>query len=138
MGFFEWFNPREFMNTYQEWHAFVEGFSESFCFWKPRHELTGELKEDLDQEHHYYVFGRVIGFICLVLFGLLVAKILRGQFTTEKREYVSDRQWNCSKCNQPIKPRTPYYIEQKHIFVDEQPVIDVQRVHVKCPGNSEV
>ena len=77
MGFFEWFNIKEFMNTYQEWHAFVEGFSESFCFWKPRHEPSEELQADLEHEHHYYMFGRVLGFVALALFGVWIVKLLR-------------------------------------------------------------
>ena len=74
---FKGINFKEFMNDYQEWHAFVEGFSETFCFWRARHELSGELLKDLKREHHYYVFGRVVGFILLVVLGLVVVKILR-------------------------------------------------------------
>ena len=77
MSFFERFNPKGFMNTYQEWHAFVEGFSESFCFWRANYEPSKELLEALKSEHHYYVFGRVLGFISLVGLGLLVIRALR-------------------------------------------------------------
>lgn len=73
-GFFCWLNLKEFMNTYQEWHAFVEGFSESFCFWKPRVEPSEELLNDIKNEHHYYVFGRVMGFIAIIGTGLIVLK----------------------------------------------------------------
>ena len=74
---FGWLNLKEFMNTYQEWHAFVTGVSESFCFWKERYEPSKELLEALRSEHHYYVFGRVIGFIGLALFGVWIIKLLR-------------------------------------------------------------
>ena len=74
---FKWIHT--FMNTFAEWHAFVEGFSESFCFWRANYEPSKELLEALESEHHYYVFGRVVGFILLVVFGLLVIKILRGK-----------------------------------------------------------
>ena len=70
-------NLKEFMNDPKEWHAFVEGFSEVFCFWRERHELEGELLEDPKSEHHYYVFGRTIGFVCLVLFGVGVYKLVK-------------------------------------------------------------
>ena len=78
-GFFGWLNIRNFMDTYQEWHAFVEGFSESFCFWRARIEPSEELLNDIKSEHHYYVFGRVIGFILLVVLGVFVIKILKGK-----------------------------------------------------------
>jgi len=77
MGFFKWFHFSNFMDTYQEWHAFVEGFSETFCFWKSRYEPSEELLKDLRAEHHYYQAGRVLGFIALAGFGVLIAKILR-------------------------------------------------------------
>lgn len=85
MGFFEWFNIKEFMNTYQEWHAFVEGFSESFCFWRAHYEPSEELLEALKSEHHYYVFGRVLGFIALVGLGLFIVKVIKGR--KKQREY---------------------------------------------------
>ncbi|MCJ7634429.1 hypothetical protein MUP77_18810 [Candidatus Bathyarchaeota archaeon] len=75
-GFFKWFDPSNFLDTYQEWHAFVEGFSETFCFWRARYEPSPELLEDLRAEHHYYSFGRVVGFIALLGFGVLITKIL--------------------------------------------------------------
>ena len=76
MGFFNWLNLRNFMDTYQEWHAFVEGFSESFCFWKARYEPSEELLKDLKGEHHYYVFGRTVGFLALVSFLTGIIKVL--------------------------------------------------------------
>ncbi|MCJ7829411.1 MAG: hypothetical protein MUP81_06695 [Dehalococcoidia bacterium] len=77
-GFFKWFNPSGFMDTYQEWHAFVEGFSEAFCFWKPRCEPSEELLNDIKNEHHYYVFGRVVGFIALIATCLGIVKCLKA------------------------------------------------------------
>ena len=72
---FEWLNIKEFMNDYKEWHAFVEGFCEAFYPEKAEHELTGALAEDLAGEHHYYVFGRVVGYIAHILFHKLVGKM---------------------------------------------------------------
>ena len=73
---FKWVNLAEFMNTYQEWHAFCEGFAEVFCFWEERHELEGQLLQDVLDEHHYYVWGRCVGFVCLVLFGVGIVKLI--------------------------------------------------------------
>lgn len=55
-------NPAEFMNDYQEVHAFVEGIAEGFCPWISRFEPSSELQKDIESEHHYYVFGMIIGF----------------------------------------------------------------------------
>lgn len=59
-------NPDEFMNDYQEWHAFWEGIAEGFCPWESRFEPTEELRKDIEGEHHYYVFGMIIGFAALI------------------------------------------------------------------------
>jgi hypothetical protein len=69
-----WLSPKEFLNTYEEWHAFVEGVNESFCFWRAHVEPSQELLDNIKNEHHYYTFGRVIGFLLLVGTGLLVVK----------------------------------------------------------------
>jgi len=84
-GFFKWFDWSNFLDTHQEWHALFEGFSETFCFWRANYEPSKELLKDLQSEHHYYAFGRVLGFISLVGLGLLVIRILRGK--PKKREY---------------------------------------------------
>lgn len=70
---------KDFLNDWREWHALVEGFCETFCFWRANYEPSKELLEDLKSEHHYYVFGRVLGFISLVGLGLLAIRILRGK-----------------------------------------------------------
>ena len=62
----QWLNPAEFMNTYQEWHAFVEGVSEGFCPWDSRYEPSDELSKDISDEHHYYVFGIAVGFAVFI------------------------------------------------------------------------
>jgi len=85
MGFLDGIGPKDFLNTYQEWHAFVEGFSESFCFWRAHYEPSEELLKALKSEHHYYVFGRVLGFISLVGLAMLVFRVLRGK--VQKRKF---------------------------------------------------
>jgi hypothetical protein len=70
-------NLGDFLNDYREWHAFTEGFFETFCFWRAKHKLSGELLKDLKGEHHYYAFGRGAGFVALVVLGLVIVKVLR-------------------------------------------------------------
>ncbi len=65
-GFFGWFNPANFMDTYQEWHAFVEGIADGFCPWQSRYDPNEELKQDIESEHHYYSAGTVIGFAAFI------------------------------------------------------------------------
>jgi len=49
-----------------EWHAFVQGFSEAFCPWPARWKVPSpHLLEEIMDEHHYYVFGRAVGFSAL-------------------------------------------------------------------------
>lgn len=65
-----------FMNDYKEFHAFVEGLCETFCFWRANYKPSRKLLKELRSEHHYYMFGRVIGFIGLALFGVWIIKLL--------------------------------------------------------------
>jgi hypothetical protein len=71
-GFFSWFHLSNFMDTCQEWHAFVEGFGEGFCIWKSRYMPynTGSEEDDLlaalMKEHHYYAAGRALGFAAFI------------------------------------------------------------------------
>jgi hypothetical protein len=65
-----------FLDCYQEWHALVEGFCEVLCPWPPRHKLSGQLLDDLKKDHHYYVFGRVLG----VIAWLIIATIVQEAF----------------------------------------------------------
>jgi len=67
---------KEFMNTYVEWHAFVEGFCEVLCPWPARYRPSEELLNDLKGDHHYYVFGRAMG----VIAWLVIAKIIKEVF----------------------------------------------------------
>ena len=68
------------MNTYQEFHAAVEGFCDGFLFMFPwlknKHMPSKGLVEDICNEHHYYVPGVVFGLICFVLFSVGVYKLV--------------------------------------------------------------
>lgn len=69
---FKWFSPSEFMNTYEEFHAAVEGFCDGFLFIIPwlrnKYKPSKQLALDICSEHHYYAPGVVFGLICFVLF----------------------------------------------------------------------
>ena len=75
-GFFDWLDLRNFFDSHQEWHAFVEGFCEVLCPWPARYEPSRELLNELRSEHHYYVFGRAIGIIAW----LIIAIIIKAEF----------------------------------------------------------
>jgi len=71
-----------FMDTHQEWHAFVEGFSEGFCPFAQEHRPSPELQADIESEHHYYAAGRGFGagaFVLLVAgMVILTVKVIVG------------------------------------------------------------
>jgi hypothetical protein len=75
-GFLKGIRLNAFLDSYQEWHAFVEGFCEVLCPWPARHRLSGQLLEDLKKDHHYYVFGRALG----VIAWFIIAKIIQEAF----------------------------------------------------------
>jgi hypothetical protein len=71
-GFFSWFHFSNFIDTYQEWHALVEGFSEGFCIvrksrYEPYDQEEENLLKDLRTEHHYYAAGRVLGLATFIV-----------------------------------------------------------------------
>ena len=68
---------REFLNSYEEWHALVQGFCEVICPWPPLHRtMSVERACELDEENHYYKAGRALGVLGLV--GL--AKLIQAAF----------------------------------------------------------
>ena len=71
-GFLKGINLSAFMDVYQEWHAFSEGFCEVLCPWPARHQLTGELLTDLNADHHYYAFGRAVGVIAWLIIATII------------------------------------------------------------------
>jgi hypothetical protein len=75
-GFLKGLNIKAFLDTYQEWHAFVEGLCEVLCPWPARYESSEELISDLKGDHHYYMFGRAIG----VIAWLIIATIIKAVF----------------------------------------------------------
>jgi hypothetical protein len=75
-GFLKGIKLSAFLDVYQEWHAFVEGFCEVLCPWPARYRPSEELLNDLKGDHHYYVFGRAMG----VIIWLIIATIIKAVF----------------------------------------------------------
>ena len=65
------------MITMDELHAFVIGFFEVLCPWKPFRSMPLEYPSPLMGEYHYYLAGRGIGFITLLLILIALAKLFK-------------------------------------------------------------
>jgi len=65
------------MFTPDELHSFLIGFFEVLCPWPPRHHLTMAPMGDLLKEYHYYMAGRGLGFITLLLILLGIARLTK-------------------------------------------------------------
>ena len=77
MGFLKGVKFSTFLSTADEFHAFVNGFCEILCPWPPRYKpMKKELRKQITDEHHYYMFGRFIG----VIAWLIIAKIIQEAF----------------------------------------------------------
>ena len=75
-GFLKGIRLSAFLDCYQEWHAFVEGFCEVLCPWPARYQPSEELLNDLKGEHHYYVFGRASGVIAWLIIAVVIKEVL--------------------------------------------------------------
>lgn len=73
---FKWFNIKNFLDTPEEWHSLVIGFFEVLCPWPPRTWLSGEALDKLLGEYHYYMTGRGLGFLALVILLLGIVKFI--------------------------------------------------------------
>ena len=76
MGFMKGIRLRHFLDTYQEWHAVVEGFCDGFCLCRAKYKPTHKLAWDIRKEHHYYNPGRAIGFACFVRFIVAMIEVI--------------------------------------------------------------
>jgi hypothetical protein len=56
-----------FMNTPDEWHAFVIGFGDGYCPWEKKYKPTREMIAIIRREIWYYHFGTAVGFALLIL-----------------------------------------------------------------------
>jgi len=64
------------MNTPDELHAFVIGLCEILAPWPARYWTFGARLKEIEDEHHYYMFGRAMG----VIAWLIIAKIIQEVF----------------------------------------------------------
>ncbi len=76
-GFLKGIVFSHFLDTVAEWHALVQGVSEVLCPWPPRHRLgSGKLLREVQDEHHYYMAGRVAGILTWLGIGGLLYAVL--------------------------------------------------------------
>ncbi|MBW2673607.1 MAG: hypothetical protein JRD89_09375 [Deltaproteobacteria bacterium] len=64
-------------STWKERHTFIIGFFEVLCPWPARTWLSGERLNELLSEYHYYMAGRGLGFISLLLILIGLAKLFK-------------------------------------------------------------
>jgi len=73
---FEWwaglFEDKDKEEAVSEWHAFVQGWFGVICLFPPRYKPNEELQTEIEGEHHYYMFGRMLG----VLTWILIIKVV--------------------------------------------------------------
>jgi hypothetical protein len=72
-GFLKGIDFRGFLDTGEEWHAFVIGFCEVLCPWPPR--CHCELSEAISSEYHYYAFGRAMGVIAWLIIAAIIKEV---------------------------------------------------------------
>lgn len=66
-----------FMDTHEEWHAFIFGLCGVICPFPPGHkQMSEELQKQIREEYHYYLFGRATGILCWIGILKLVWEIL--------------------------------------------------------------
>jgi len=68
--------PWSFINSPEEWHAFIIGWAEVACPWWARYRCTKAAEYTPEKEYHYYLTGRVVGFVMLVFFGIGMWKMI--------------------------------------------------------------
>lgn len=68
--------PFSFLDTPEEWHAFVVGFFEGFTLFIPSRFEPAKGRGLVEHEFWYYQFGRGTGMIAVVLIGVGIAKLI--------------------------------------------------------------
>ena len=104
----KWFNIFEVMSTYQEGHAFVEGFCDGFLFliwWVDKHKPNKELTQDICNEHHYYRSGAVLGVASFILFCVGISKLAwHIKDELNDKVYTAFEIYRCARCGKSILP----------------------------------
>jgi len=68
---------RDFMNSWDEWHAFWIGVFEVLCPWPPHHKIIAwDLSHSIRTEYHYYTGGRVLGILVWLAIIAIIKAIL--------------------------------------------------------------
>lgn len=73
---FEGIKLRTFLSTPEEWHAFLIGFFEVLCPWKPKRLISEEQSLQIASEYHYYLAGRGLAFLTLLLILIGLCKLI--------------------------------------------------------------
>ena len=74
---FQGIKLKTLLSTSQEWHSLLIGFFEALCPWPPQYHLAMEQKDELRGEYHYYMAGRGVGFVALLLILIGIAKLVQ-------------------------------------------------------------
>ncbi len=77
MSFLKGIEPNTFLNTHEEWHAFIFGLCEVLCPWPPRHKtMSPRLARQVKNEHHYYMLGRAAAILAWITICCVIAAVL--------------------------------------------------------------
>lgn len=68
---------KTFLSTPEEWHALAIGFFEVLCPWPSSLRAPTCRSEAISGEEHYYLTGRGVGFIALLLILIGLAKLIK-------------------------------------------------------------
>ena len=63
-----------FMNTWAEWHSFVEGWTEAIYPLLPIRPRPAHVNKMIDSEHWYYGFGLALG--ALTWAGIIIGAVV--------------------------------------------------------------
>jgi len=74
---FDGIKLRTLLSTPQEWHALVIGFFEVLCPWPAQYMVLPAETSPVTGEEHYYLAGRGLGFIALLLILIGLAKLIK-------------------------------------------------------------
>jgi len=70
MGFLKGIRLSNFLDRVEEWHALIQGIASVVCPFPCKYKPSKQLQEEIESEHHYYKFGRVLG----IIFWIVVIK----------------------------------------------------------------
>ena len=74
------FGPDGIFSSGQEGHAFLIGWAEAVCFWRPRFKMPEDYVANGNplHEYHYLMFGRAMGVLfwlwCIIPVTILILK----------------------------------------------------------------